>query len=311
MQRNFCPVCGSKAEVGLLGIGSIYQVTCKICGTYRASDIVLDDLPNKVFNPNRPKISAYLRERTIKELETITVFLQENDQIQTPLVTVSEIIKLYPKKISERIDRALLNIAALSKYAGYKVDLSLDDYPVLFAESKNTEAVMFMLGLLLEEKYLIGERVLAGKFTLSSKGWSRVFELERGNKTAKNQGFVAMWFDNSMDSVWENGISKAIADAGFEPFRINLKEHNNKICDEIIAEIRKSKFVVTDFTGQRGGVYFEAGFALGLGLPVIWTCKSGEEGLLHFDTRQYNHILWDNENDLYTKLLNRIRATVI
>lgn len=311
MQKNICPVCMCEAEVGFVGPGTIYQVTCKICGTYRASENIMDDLPNKVFDSNRPKISAHLRERTIKELETITVFLQENNQIQFAVITVSEIINRYPKKISDRVDRALLNIAALSKYAGYKVDLTLHDYPVLFAESNETEAVMYMLGLLLEEKYLIGERTLAGKFTLSSKGWNRVFELERGNITAKNQGFVAMWFDNSMDSVWDNGISRAIADAGFEPFRINLKEHNNKICDEIIAEIRKSKFVVSDFTGQRGGVYFEAGFALGLGLPIIWTCKSGEEGLLHFDTRQYNHILWDNENDLYIKLLNRIRATVI
>ena len=35
--------------------------------------------------------------------------------------------------------------------------------------------------------------------------------------------------------------------------------------DRIIAQIRASKFVVADFTRNRGGVYYEAGFALGLG----------------------------------------------
>ena len=42
----------------------------------------------------------------------------------------------------------------------------------------------------------------------------------------------------------------------------------NKIDDEIVAEIRRSKFIIADFShgsdGARGGVYFEAGFAHGL-----------------------------------------------
>ena len=47
-------------------------------------------------------------------------------------------------------------------------------------------------------------------------------------------------------------------------------------------QIRKSKFLIADFTGQRGGVYYEAGFAYGLGLPVIWTCrKDWFDGLVH------------------------------
>ena len=46
----------------------------------------------------------------------------------------------------------------------------------------------------------------------------------------------------------------------------------------------------SDFTGNRGGVYYEAGFAHGLGLPVIFMCRDGDE--LHFDVRQYNCIFW-------------------
>ena len=90
----------------------------------------------------------------------------------------------------------------------------------------------------------------------------------------------------------------------------NLKEHNNDITDEIIAEIRKSRFLVADFTRQRGGVYFEAGFAKGLEIPVIFTCKEDEIDQVHFDTRQYNHILWKDPEDLYLKLKMRILATL-
>ncbi|MDH3514509.1 MAG: nucleoside 2-deoxyribosyltransferase, partial [Gammaproteobacteria bacterium] len=89
-------------------------------------------------------------------------------------------------------------------------------------------------------------------------------------------------------------------------------EHNDDINDRIIAEIRKSRFVVADFTGNRGGVYFEAGFALGLGKPVIWTCKRSffEEHGVHFDTQARNHILWDEPADLRRALQARIEATV-
>jgi nucleoside 2-deoxyribosyltransferase len=67
---------------------------------------------------------------------------------------------------------------------------------------------------------------------------------------------------------------------------------------------------VADFTGQRHGVYFEAGFAQGLGLPVIWTCREDHVKNLHFDTRQQNHITWEQSDDLREKLKNRIWAVI-
>lgn len=85
------------------------------------------------------------------------------------------------------------------------------------------------------------------------------------------------------------------------------------IDDEIIAEIRRSRFVVADFThdkekGVRGSVFYEAGFASGLGLEVIYSCRKGLEGELSFDTRQYHHILWETPEDLRIQLRDRIRA---
>ncbi|MHC4124718.1 MAG: nucleoside 2-deoxyribosyltransferase, partial [Planctomycetota bacterium] len=62
---------------------------------------------------------------------------------------------------------------------------------------------------------------------------------------------------------------------------------------------------------QRGGVYFEAGFAKGLGREVIFTVKEDDVEKLHFDTRQYNHIVYDSPEDLYEKLYNRICATIV
>ncbi|MBZ0167218.1 MAG: nucleoside 2-deoxyribosyltransferase, partial [Candidatus Omnitrophica bacterium] len=59
------------------------------------------------------------------------------------------------------------------------------------------------------------------------------------------------------------------------------------------------------------GVYFEAGFAYGLGIPVIWCCREDNIKKLHFDTRQYNHLLWSNAKELKNKLISRIKATIL
>jgi nucleoside 2-deoxyribosyltransferase len=86
------------------------------------------------------------------------------------------------------------------------------------------------------------------------------------------------------------------------------KEHADKIDDEIIAEIRRSAFLIADFTGHRGGVYFEAGYAMGCGLPVIWTCQKDDIEKLHFDILQYNCIDWGEPSELRKRLQKRIEA---
>jgi nucleoside 2-deoxyribosyltransferase len=119
-----------------------------------------------------------------------------------------------------------------------------------------------------------------------------------------------MWFHPDMDLTFQVRICPALEETGYRPLRVDMAEHNEKIDDRIVAEIRKSGLVIADFTGQRGGVYFEAGFALGLGLPVIWSCRADQIDQVHFDTRQYNHIVWTTPDDLRVKLRNRIEATL-
>ncbi len=125
-----------------------------------------------------------------------------------------------------------------------------------------------------------------------------------------------MWFDESMDEVWENAIKPGIEDAGYEAIRIDRKEHLNKIDDEIVAELRRARFVVADFTqgddGARGGVYYEAGFAHGRDLPVIFSCREDVIEELHFDTRQYPHVVWEPEklDEFRDGLTKRICAVI-
>jgi len=92
--------------------------------------------------------------------------------------------------------------------------------------------------------------------------------------------------------------------------RIDLEPHNDNIVDRIIAEIRTCQFMVADFTGQKAGVYFEAGFAKGLGREVIWTCKEDDFKNVHFDIAQFSHIIWKNSAELRSRLAYKIKATI-
>ena len=129
-----------------------------------------------------------------------------------------------------------------------------------------------------------------------------------GTRAASSQAFMAMWFDPEMKEAYDKGFKVAIDGSGYSPLRIDRKEHDRKIDDEIIAEIRRSAFVVADFTEHRGGVYYEAGFAHGLGRRVIFTCKEDHMSKLHFDVRQYNTIGWNTPQDIVAPLHNRILA---
>jgi hypothetical protein len=144
-------------------------------------------------------------------------------------------------------------------------------------------------------------------YQVSPKG---LLYLEGRKEEASSIGFCAMWFSEEVAPLWTSVIEPATRLAGYEPLRIDGKQHNGKIDDEIMASIRGSRFVIADFTGSRGGVYYEAGFAHGLGLPVIFMCREGDE--LHFDVRQYNCIFWkpDELEDAQARLKNRILATL-
>lgn len=126
------------------------------------------------------------------------------------------------------------------------------------------------------------------------------------------QGFVAMWFTDDMEEIYKSTISEGILDAGYKPHKVDPREHNEKIDDEIIAQIGRSRFVLADFTDQRGSVYFQAGVAKGLGLEVFWCCRKDEIDNLHFDIRQHNCIDWEKDKltDFRGKITDRIESVI-
>lgn len=122
--------------------------------------------------------------------------------------------------------------------------------------------------------------------------------------------FVAMWFDKSMEGVYQTGIYTPLRHLGYNPIRVDKVEHNGRIDQKIFELIRRSRFVVADFTGQRSGVYYEAGFAFGMGLPVIHICKKESFDDRHFDVLTVNTIVYDAAEELAERLVERVQKTI-
>jgi len=124
--------------------------------------------------------------------------------------------------------------------------------------------------------------------------------------------FVAMSFDKELEYVYDQAILPALTETGFIPYivRNDHVESDRTINDAIIAGIKKARFTIADFTQHKAGVYFEAGYALGRGQKVIYTCQNVEISRAHFDTRNFQHIVWDNPEDLRLKLIDKIEAFI-
>lgn len=275
-------------------------------------------------DPPLPAVELHGLDEDVKaRLTTLLVDLRNrNDEAYVPYVTkdlIEQARKARPLDVDVRAERLLRFIGKQSKSIGDVVTLDSmappDIYMQAMAWSESTSAseIEYLLGYLRDDQQRWIKRLYDGDmYVVTVDGYRRLAEVKANHDSA--QAFVAMWFDDEMNDAYSNGIEPAIRDAGYRPVRIDRKPDVTKIDDEIIAGIRRSRFLVADFThgegGARGGVYFEAGFAFGLNIPVIHTCREDAIDQIHFDTRQYHHTAWSRPEELRTKLKNRILALI-
>lgn len=133
--------------------------------------------------------------------------------------------------------------------------------------------------------------------------------------TKRNQIFVAMMFSEETRSTYEQVYKSVIQSLNYTAMRIDEKQFNGSIIGEITAEITDSVALIADLTGNRGGVYYEAGIARGLQLcnhpiKLILTCKQNffENERVHFDVSGDNIVLYEDDDDLKQKLEKRLQS---
>ncbi|PKN76147.1 MAG: hypothetical protein CVU49_01920 [Candidatus Cloacimonetes bacterium HGW-Cloacimonetes-2] len=300
-----CPICHrTNMEIHYYDGNAKYQVDCQYCGRYKVTSWQLNTRLVDYYDLKNPDLDMSIVLRNLSEAST--------DEIELTIENYDEI------KSSVRVpDDPLEILDILMQYCSRKasrfnvgISIPKHDIPLLYIHDDSELQAVLLMAADLEYigPYTTGNDSFT--FFLYVKGWERISQLRKRHPESK-QVFVAMKFgDPDLDNAYIEAIAPAVTECGYQAFRIDKKDHNGKICDRIVKEIKQSAFVIADFTGQRGGVYFEAGHALGLGIPVVWCCREDDFDNLHFDTRQYNHIKWSDPSDLKEKLINRIKATI-
>ena len=151
---------------------------------------------------------------------------------------------------------------------------------------------------------------------LSFAGWAFYEELKRGHG-ASQIAFMAMQFnDAELDAVFKDYFEPAVAATGFKLRRIDDGQAAGLIDDKLRVAIRQARFIVADLTHQNRGAYWEAGYAEGLGKPVIYTCRKDifedkNQGT-HFDTNHHLTVVWEpgKLEKAAARLKDTIRATL-
>lgn len=302
--QRHCPVCKlDEQHVRASDYGERLSLECQRCGKFTITATAAAMADSRELGA---KLSAWIRERS----ESGSVIPEINSN------TLRDVETALPNyRVSEKQLLLLRALERRTTFPGQIVEIIPPfDYPLAWAAGE--DELRYLLRSLLERNLVRrtdGPPDLADsfvfKFQIAPAGWTFLDEHERP-AVISDQVFVAMSFAPELKSAWENAIRPALVRAQFRPYRVDAEPHIDRIDTRIITEIKNSRLLVADVTQQRPGVYFEAGYALGLGLPVFWCVRSDDLKNVHFDTRQYNHIVWDNEQHLSEQLFLYVSAVV-
>lgn len=301
MTPSGCPICQlQSAAVRPLGRHDGFDVDCWRCGSFEITRKAQINFRDDRYDAERWKVSAWVRQYQ-PEMLTAEILEQARDCAAPSLMVRAK-----------RLLAAYGRTHRPGPPAGFTEEEQASYLAVSWCRDFGEFDFLLMSVLVEELKWLSagshGEEIF-GLVSLTPKG---VLELESAMPTNSAIALCAMWFDPSVQPLYDEVVYESTRSCGYEPVRLDRKEHNNSIDDEIIASIRGARFVIADLTGHRGGVYYEAGFAHGLGLPVIFMLRDDDQQDVHFDVRQQNFILWrrDDLPEARRRLENRIRATL-
>ncbi len=303
-----CPIClrSSKSTKA----PDAQDIKCPRCGSFRITGTAITVAVNHdLENSNGKQILGPPKHRR-RANASAWIYRHPGEKIGSNMVY--ELAGLESPSVLDRVDIMLRQMASECEGVGKAINVGEESWmPRTYSVDRHE--VHGLAGLLSD----LGRITVSVSTTdlsnilavITAEGWRRLEEMGRV-QIESTQGFVAMWFRPSLNRLYDEAIAPAIDAAGYDALRVDDLQHIDKIDDRIVAEIRQSRFLVADYTGRRGGVYWEAGFAFGLGIPVVMTCCKREIKKLHFDIRQYNCIDWTSRSDLRERLENRIKAVI-
>ena len=307
MEEN-CPICGrplESADDPSKKKGDYETFNCATCGEFKLSRSLLKSLPGLLQEDEAraPLLSHFIRKM---QAGSETPYLDTN--------LVERVLKTQLPSLSDQTNNLILWIGNNTE-PGDKAEDSFEFFQAVMG-AKSIENTRFVIDHLVEGGYLLSDIYLGGECLLgfSMKGWNYYEQLKRGAVTSR-KAFMAMQFgDKELDAVFHKYFKPAVKDTGFELVRMDEEPRAGLIDDWMRVEIRTSRFLVAELTHENRGAYWEAGFAEGLGKPVIYTCEKSEfdRQQTHFDTNHHETVVWEKGKlkEAAERLKVTIRATL-
>ncbi|MFA5240061.1 MAG: hypothetical protein WC476_10205, partial [Phycisphaerae bacterium] len=235
--ENKCLFCGSACEINTvptISTGKHYK--CKCCGPYIIDDIYIQLHPHINDTENKFKMACVLNERRLKGFGGVALSDKTDKEKKVygyPQISVDELLDGFPKKAGEFLNRTLLNLSRLVKLPFEKIELNLEPTGKYHVFSQHGEQADSFLKELENQgwisSYSDSNNWEFWAFALTTKTWE-IADNVNSSEIDSKYAFVAMWFDESMNEYYKDGIKKAIEEAGYAPVRIDLKDFNDKIC---------------------------------------------------------------------------------
>lgn len=155
------------------------------------------------------------------------------------------------------------------------------------------------------------------KLELTIAGWKRFEELQQVNKESK-RAFMAMKFDDEQKQFINDKLKPIVKEVGFDLLLLtDINSKENLIDNKLRVAIRQSRFLICDLTHCNAGAYWEAGYAEGLKLPVIYICEKSafehedKTKRPHFDVNHQEIFQWDKNSEKSIKdFLGNIKAKI-
>jgi hypothetical protein len=316
MSENKCPVCESVLIKSEDRLDYVY-FECARCGPYALSDEALVVLRLAVSRDKRvrTKVSHSIRKMfRAGEWPQFTEGLIRNILGTTDLPTPSE-----------QFDNLIVWLGSTQVDAGARMDAQ--EQTISSVGSTDYNGLGFIVSearragfVDCEVKFIKGVNDAGGcvisPMQLTMAGWQRFENLRRGRSNSR-VAFMAMPFGvDELDTLYREQFQPAVAATGFTLKRLDEGQPAGLIDDRMRVEIRQSRFLISDLTHGNAGAYWEAGYAEGLGKPVIYTCRNDvfddKKKGTHFDTNHHLTVVWDPSHleQATRRLKDTIRATL-
>ncbi|AZS15246.1 hypothetical protein [Paenibacillus lutimineralis] len=270
--------------------------SCSPDGSYsllRDSYESINSLPHPKKRSMLHIVSAYLREQTDRDE---AIVLSAND-LET-IVNAPTI----PVTIEDKGIRLLQYLYRHSDRAGESVVIHPLSSNYNLTYSPNLQELVYIIDKLRNEQLIIREGT---SFQLTEQGWHEAAASAGGKKLKPCTILIAN--EENLSIEWQDRILPIIEQYGYLPRLLTHattgRPDGEKYSQELIAD---SKLIIADLTGQSPEVYFAAGYAVGLSIPVIWSMNSRDADTLPVKIKEIRPIVWNSAEELISILQQRL-----